>query len=69
MSADLSPLTAQVQASEDVEASAVVLINGIAQRIADAGTDPVALQALQDSLKTSADTLSAAIVANTPAAA
>ena len=64
--AELDTLTAQVQANTDVENSALVLINGIAARIAAAGADPVALKKLSDSLKTSADALAAAVVANTP---
>ena len=63
--ADLTALTAQVQANSDVEASAVLLIQGLADQIAAAGTDPAALQALQDQLKASADSLAAAVAANT----
>ena len=66
--ADLTALTAQVKANTDVEASAVLLIQGLAAQIGAAGTDPVALQGLQDQLKASADTLAAAVVANTPKA-
>jgi len=65
---DLKALQDQVAASETVEASAVLLIQGIAARIAAAGADPAALEALTTSLKTSADALSAAVTANTPAA-
>jgi hypothetical protein len=42
------------------------LINGIASRIAEAGVDPVALQAVVDDLKSSSDALAAAVTANTP---
>ena len=66
--ADLTALTAQVKANTDAEASAVLLIQGLVAQIAAAGTDPVALKALQDNLKASADALAAAVVANTPAA-
>lgn len=69
MSAELDALTTEVKKNTDTEESAVVLINGIAARIAAAGTDPVALSALTTSLGTSADSLAAAVVANTPAAA
>lgn len=65
---ELDDLTTQVTANDDVEASAVLLINGIAARIAAAGTDPTKLAALTTSLKTSADTLASAVTANTPAA-
>ncbi len=52
----LDALKAQVEASTQVEASAVLLINGIAQRIADA----------VDALKASAQSLADAVAANTP---
>ena len=68
MGAELDNLTAQVKANGDAEASAIVLIKGLADQIATAKTDPVALQALSDSLKASATSLSEAITANTPAA-
>lgn len=60
----LADLTAQVKATTDAEKSAVLVINGIAQRIADAAGDPVAIEALVTELKSSADTLGAAVVAN-----
>jgi cell division septum initiation protein DivIVA len=63
---ELDDLTTQVKANTDAEQSAIVLINGIAARIAAAGTDPVVLQALTDSLKGSSDALAAAVIANTP---
>jgi hypothetical protein len=66
--ADLSALKAQVQANTDVEASAVVLIKGLAAQLAAVATDPAAVQALADQLKASAQALSEAITANTPAA-
>jgi hypothetical protein len=68
MATALDTLTAQVKANTDVEQSAIVLINGISAALAAAKTDPVAIQALADSLKTSSDSLAADIVANTPAA-
>ena len=66
--AALDDLTAQVAANTTVEASAVTLIQGLAAQLAAAGTDPAKLASLQASLKTSADSLAAAITANTPAA-
>lgn len=69
MSKGLDALTVQVQANTDAEQSAVVLLKGLADQIAAAKTDPVALQALADTLKASADNLAAAVVANTPAQA
>ncbi len=65
--ADLSGLTAQVKANTDVEASAITLLNGLAAQLAAAATDPAKVQDLANQLKTSADALAAAIVANTPA--
>lgn len=66
--ADLTSLTAQVQANTQVETSAVTLIQGLADQLRALANDPVAIAALADQLKGSADALSAAIVANTPAA-
>ena len=68
MSVQLDALTAQVKANTEVEASAVVLLKGLAAQIEAIKTDPVALQGLSDSLKASADQLAEAVVANTPAA-
>ncbi len=67
--AELDDLTAQVAANKTVIDSALVLINGIADRIKAAGTDPAALKALTDSLKSEDDALAAAVTANTPPAA
>jgi hypothetical protein len=74
----LQSLADQVTATTSAEASAVTLINGIAQRIADAvaaaiagGATAAQLQPVTDevtALKASADALSAAIAANTPSA-
>ena len=65
MSKQLDDLTAQVKANTDVEASALLAINGLAARLADAGTDPAKLQ---DDLAASATRLAAAVAANTPGA-
>jgi len=68
MSQSIDDLKAAVEASVTVQESAIVLINGIADRIAQAGVDPVALQAVVDSLKAESTKLSDAVVANTPSA-
>jgi hypothetical protein len=68
MSTQLDALTAQVTANESLENSAITLIQGIAAQLAAIKDDPAKIQALANSLKTSADSLSAAIIANTPAA-
>lgn len=65
MANEFQALQDQVNATATVEASAVTLIEGIAARIAAAGGDPVATQALSDSLKASSDSLAAAVAANT----
>jgi Asp-tRNA(Asn)/Glu-tRNA(Gln) amidotransferase B subunit len=77
MVAVLDALAAQVQANTDAEASAVIVLNGIAGRIDKAvqaamanGATAEELAPVADevaALKISADSLSAAVVANTPA--
>ncbi len=72
----LDALAAQVKANTDAEASAVLLINGIAARIQTAVDAAVAggataaelapVQAEVDALKKSSDDLAAAVIANTP---
>ena len=66
MSAELDALTAKVQEAISVEESAIALINGLAVQIAALKNDPVALQALADSLGAETASLSAAVTANTP---
>jgi len=66
--ADLTNLTTQVKNTTDVEQSAIVLLKGLADQIAQLKTDPAALQALADQLKSKSDELAAAVTANTPAA-
>ncbi len=64
----LTELQAQVTKNTEVEESAVTLIKGLATQIASLKNDPVAIQALADSLTKSAGDLGDAITANTPAA-
>ena len=74
----LDDLAAQVKKNTDAEAAATVVINGIAARLQAAvdaalanGATAAELAPVTDeitALNASADTLSAAIVANTPAA-
>jgi hypothetical protein len=73
-------LAAQVQANTDAEAAAVAVMNGFAARVdaavkATLAANPSitadqlkAITAETTSLKSSADALAAAVVANTPAA-
>jgi uncharacterized membrane protein len=67
MAVSLDNLTAQVAATKGVAQSAIVLIEGLVQRIIDAGTDPAALDALTASLKADTDALAAAVAAVPPA--
>lgn len=67
MMSQLDDLKAQVAANKSIAQSAVTLINGIADRITAAGTDPQALADLTASLKSDDDALAAAVQANTPA--
>lgn len=70
--ADFTGINAEVTRLTDVVASAVALINGIADKIAaavaanDAG-DNTELAGLADSVRSQADSLAAAVAANTPA--
>ena len=64
MSKQLDDLTAEVTNATTVQQSAIVLIQGFAAKLAAAGTDPVALQALHDSLLASDTALAAAVAAN-----
>ncbi len=71
MSAELDALTAQVKANTDVEASAVLAIKGLADKVAAlaaAGGTPAQFTELAAELKASADALGAAVPVNTPAA-
>jgi predicted chitinase len=67
MSAELDQLEVQVAETTSVEQSAITLIRGIAAQLAAAGTDPVKLKALSDSLNTSEQALAQAVAENTPA--
>lgn len=78
MAAVLDALQAQVTRNNDVIASAVLLINGLADRIASAVAAAIAngataaelapVQAEIDAMKAKDDELAASIAANTPAA-
>jgi hypothetical protein len=67
--ADLTGLQQAVANETTVEQSAITLLNGLAEQLKNAGTDPVAIQAVVDSINSSSAALAAAITANTPAAA
>lgn len=63
----LDNLQKEVENNKAVTASAVALIQGIAGKLAEAGTDATKLAALQVELHNSSDALAAAVTANTPA--
>jgi hypothetical protein len=68
MATDLTALTDAVAKDTEVDAAAVTLLENLATMLADAKTDPAAIQAIADSLLANSDALAAAVVANTPAA-
>ena len=68
MAGELDLLEAQVTENINLEASAIVLIEGLAAQIAASANDPAKITALAATLKDSAGKLAAAISANTPAA-
>ena len=68
MTKELEDLKAQVQANTDAEQSAITLLKSLSDQLTAAADDPAAVRALADQLKSSGDSLAAAIVANTRAA-
>lgn len=68
MPQDISELETEVAEEVTIMGSATVLINGFADRLRDAGTDPAKLAKLQSDLDTSGNALAAAVQANTPTA-
>lgn len=68
MATDLTALTAAVAKDTEVDQSAITLLQGLKQKLDEAGTDPVALKALSDQLGANSQALADAVVANTPAA-
>lgn len=67
MANELDTLTTEVEETKTVIDSAIVLLKGLKEKLDAAGTDPVKLKALSDSLDSKQTELSEAIVANTPA--
>lgn len=68
MSEQLDKLTTEVTETVTVQQSAILLLQGLSAQIAAMKDDPIALQALADSLDASSNALAEAIAANTPAA-
>lgn len=62
----LSDLQAAVSAEDTVIDSAITLLQGLAQALKDAGTDPVALAALQADIVAKTQSLATAVATNTP---
>jgi hypothetical protein len=67
MANELGDLEAEVQQNSNAIDSAVTLIEGLADKIAQAGTDPARLQAITAELRTKRDALAQAIVTGTAA--
>lgn len=68
MSAELDTLTTEVSETNTVVDSAIVLLKGLKERLDAAGTDPIKLKELSDSLNSQQEKLATAIAENTPAA-
>jgi hypothetical protein len=66
MTVAMEVLRQEVERSNTVAASAVALIQGLADRIEASKGDPIALQAIADDLRGGTDELAAAVEANTP---
>jgi uncharacterized coiled-coil protein SlyX len=65
--AALDALAQQVADQKTVVDSVLALVQGLADKLVQAGTDEVKLQALVDELKSQDAALAAAVAANTPA--
>jgi hypothetical protein len=66
-SPQLDNLTQEVAENTEVIGSAIQLLNNLSALLEAAKNDPVAIQALADTLNTQSNSLADAIVANTPA--
>lgn len=64
MAKELDDLTEEVTETNGIMQSATVLIQGIAERISAAGTDPAKLQALTQELSANSDALAQAVQAD-----
>ena len=64
----LTDLQAAVAAETTVNNSVEALVLQLAQQVKDAGTDPVALEAVVATMQSNAASLGAFVTANTPAA-
>lgn len=66
MEAVIEQLRAEVERNSSVDASAITLLQTLADKIEQIKASPTELQALVESLRAQSDTLAAAVVANTP---
>lgn len=64
---DFTELENEIAEDKSAKESAITLLTELKSRLDAAGTDPVKLKELSDSLSSSTDSLAAAVVANTPA--
>lgn len=68
MPTDFTQLEQEISEDASAKQSAITLLQTLKTRIDEAGTDPVKLKELSDSLSASTDSLAQAVVDNTPAA-
>jgi chromosome segregation ATPase len=67
MEAVIEQLRAEVERNSSVDASAITLLQTLADKIEQIKNSPAELQTLVESLRSQSDALAAAVVANTPA--
>lgn len=65
----IDDVVTEVEENTSATESAILLLEKLSQMIADAGTDPVKLQAVRDTLDGNTRRLAEAVVAHTPAEA
>lgn len=64
---DFTELENEIAEDSSAKQSAITLLTTLKTKLDEAGTDPVKLKELSDSLSGATDALAAAVVANTPA--
>lgn len=67
MANELQGLQQEVAESKTVMQSAITLLQGLKQKLDEAGTNAAALKSLSDELDANTNALAAAVTANTPA--
>lgn len=68
MSAELTRLTASVEAIKAADESIMALVDGLSEQIRNLANDPVKLNELADTLDAEKAAIAAKVLANTPAA-